>query len=87
MVPRHTPSVMRPGTHQTSRPRSSARRALIIAPPSSGDSTTTVRPVIPTMRRLRSGKCQAAPSVPMGYSETSAPVSAICAKSSLCSIG
>ena len=86
-VPLLTSSVIRPGIDQTSRPSSSAACAVNIAPPPSGDSATTTRDAMPTMIRLRCGKCQASPPTPIGNSEISAPLSRILMNKSLFSCG
>ena len=66
-----------PGTAITSRPWSSAWRAVIRLPDLCAASTTTTALARPEMMRLRSGKCRAIGSIPGGCSDTSAPASQI----------
>ena len=70
-----------PGTAKTSLSWSSAIEAVIIAPPSSSDSTTTVPRERPLMILFRLGKFPCSGPVPGGYSETTAPEDAISAAS------
>src|SRR5581483_10733880 len=76
-----------PGTANTSRPCSSAQRAVMSEPLRSAASTTTVASVIPLIRRLRRGKWKARGGAPHGSSLTSAPRAAIVAVSSRCHDG
>ena len=66
-----------PGTAITSRPSSSAARAVERAPLRAPASTTTVARAQPAMTRLRRGKFPFQGEVPRGNSLTTAPSPAI----------
>ena len=66
-----------PGTASTSRPCSSAKRAVIRAPLRTPASTTTTPRDRPESIRLRCGKVHFAGLVSTGYSLTTVPVSPI----------
>ena len=76
--PSERSSKIRPGTAQTSRPRSRAWRAVTSEPERGAACTTRVPPASAAMIRLRTGKCQArGGSTPQGNSVTRAPRAAI----------
>src|SRR6185295_1590808 len=79
LAPSELSSKIRPGTAQTSRPRSSAWRAVISEPERVAACTTSVPAVSAASERLRSGKCQARGMAAQGNSETRAPRAAISA--------
>src|SRR3954463_3740895 len=62
-----------PGTAITSRPYSSARRAVISDPEAGAASTTTTPSDSPAITRLRRGKSLARAVAPSGRSLTTAP--------------
>jgi len=64
LEPRHRGSSGDPGTANTSRPCSSAKRAVISEPERAAASTTTTPSAIPEIIRLRRGKCRACGSSP-----------------------
>ncbi len=66
-------AVTRPGTAPTSRPRSSAKAAVISEPDRTPASTTTTTSARPAISRLRAGKVQRRARIPGGNSETTAP--------------
>src|SRR5262249_44995033 len=71
----------------TSRPCSSAKRAVISDPDRLAASTTTTPAHSPEMRRLRRGKSRARGSCPNGISETRAPFAREAPARSGCSRG
>ena len=73
LAPRQRGSSGEPGTAKTSRPCSSAKRAVISEPERAAASTTTTPSAIPEMIRLRRGKWRACGSLPSGNSATIAP--------------
>ena len=66
-----------PGTASTSRPWSSAMRAVIRLPDLAAASTTTTARVRPETMRLRAGKCRAWATACIGASVSTRPLSAI----------
>ena len=68
---------MDPGTANTSRPWSPARRAVTSEPLRAAASTTRTPSERPLMMRLRHGKFHGMGRVPKGNSDTSAPCSAM----------
>ena len=68
---------MDPGTANTSRPWSAARRAVTREPLRSAASTTRTPSESPLMIRLRHGKFQGIGAVSKGNSDTSAPCPAM----------
>ena len=76
-----------PGTANTSRPCSSAQRAVIREPLRSVASTTTTPRARPLMRRLRDGKWCDSGRVPNGCSESTAPPPSMRRLRSRCSGG
>ena len=77
LVPRWRGSSGLPGTAITSRPCSTARRAVISEPERGAASTTTTPSASPEMIRLRRGKSGAPAAAPSGRSLTTAPLAAI----------
>src|SRR5574341_985217 len=72
-VPALASEVIRPGTANTSRPRSPAKPAVISAPLRSAASTTTTPSASAARVRLRTGKCPGSARVPGAHWETRAP--------------
>ena len=87
LVPRQRGSSGEPGTANTSRPCSSAKRAVMSEPEPSAASTTSTPSAMPEMMRLRRGKWRACGSVPTGSSAISTPRSAIASCSARFSSG
>ena len=87
LVPPARGSIGEPGTANTSRPASSASRAVMSEPERSAASTTTTPSDMPAMIRLRRGKSRARGSQPKAISETRAPPSVIWSARSACSAG
>ena len=75
-VPRHCSVSIGPGTTSTSRPCSSAWRAVQSEPLFSRASTTSTAPASPLISRLRSGKWYGCASASGGRSESQAPPAA-----------
>ena len=78
-------SIGEPGTANTSRPCSSAKRAVISEPERCAASTMTTPSDRPEMIRLRRGKSRARGSQPSGISEIAAPSARIASSRPMCS--
>jgi len=87
LVPSARGSSGEPGTANTSRPCSSARRAVMSEPERLAASTMTMPNESPEINRLRRGKSRARGSQPNGISVTATPVGKIASMSSACSGG
>lgn len=87
LVPLQRGSRGEPGTANTSRPCSRARRDVISDPDFRAASTTSTPWESPEIRRFRAGKCRAVGRVPTGCSDTTTPVVAILFCRSSCSGG
>ena len=87
LVPSARGSSGEPGTANTSRPCSSASRAVISEPERFAASTMTTPSASPEIKRLRRGKSRARGSQPSGISVSATPADKISSSRSPCSGG